>query len=227
MRKQPVQRRSQQMVESLVDAAGLVIAEQGLDQFTTVAVAARAGVSVGSLYQYFANKEALLAALLDRLTRRLGEVVNRTAPLLLEADLETIVRGLLEAALEFFASDEGLYLELLRNWYRLDIGRSLHRFEQNMMDVTRIYLLSHTADLRIGNAAVKQFVVTNSVVFTLLRYLSLPQQPLFARVQLVEELTAMIARYLRESPPRRGLGLGPRGGLSGGPKRASAGAYGA
>ena len=210
MRKQPVQRRSQQMVESLVDAAGLVIAEQGLDQFTTVAVAARAGVSVGSLYQYYANKEALLAALLDRLTRRLGEVVNRTAPLLLEADLETIVRGLLEAAMLFFASDEGLYLELLRNWYRLDIGRSLHRFEQNMMDVTRVYLLSHTKDLRFGNAAVKQFVVTNSVVFTLLRYLSLPQPPAFTRAQLVEELTAMIARYLREAPPPRGAERRPR-----------------
>jgi AcrR family transcriptional regulator len=210
MRKQPVQRRSQQMVEALVDAAGLVIAEQGLDQFTTVAVAARAGVSVGSLYQYFANKEALLAALLDRLTRRLGEVVNRTAPLLLEADLETIVRGLLSAALEFFGSDEGLYLELLRNWYRLDIGRSLHRFEQNMMDVSRVYLLSHIEDLRIGNTVVQQFVVTNSVVFTLLRYLSLPQPPPFARGQLIEELTAMIARYLREAaPPRRG-GQRPR-----------------
>jgi AcrR family transcriptional regulator len=196
MRKQPVQKRSQQMVEALVDAAGEVIARQGLDRFTTIEVAERAGVSVGSLYQYFANKEALLAALLDRLTRRLGEVVNRTAPLLLEADLRTIVHGLLEAALEFFASDEGLYLELLRNWYRLDIGRSLHYFEQTMMDVTRIYLLSHTSELRFDNAAAKQFVVTNGVVFTLLRYLSLPRPPGFGREQLVEELTSMIASYL-------------------------------
>lgn len=197
MRKQPVQQRSQKMVESLVDAAGHIIAEKGLDHFTTVEVAARAGVSVGSLYQYFANKETLLAALLDRLTRQLGEMVNRTVPPLLSADLEIMVRGLLQAALEFFGSDEGLYLELLRNWYRLDIGRSLHRFEQNMMDVTRAYLLSHTAELRIDNVAAKQFVVTNSVVFTLLRYLSLPQQPLFEREQLVEELTGLISRYLR------------------------------
>lgn len=200
MRKQPVQQRSQKMVESLIDAAGHIIAEQGLDHFTTVEVAARAGVSVGSLYQYFANKETLLAALLDRMTRQLGEVVNRTVPPLLSADLETMVRGLLQAALEFFGSDEGLYLELLRNWYRLDIGRSLHHFEQNMMDVTRAYLLTHTAELRIDNVAAKQFVVTNSVVFTLLRYLSLPQQPLFEREQLVEELTGLIARYLRPPP---------------------------
>jgi AcrR family transcriptional regulator len=206
MRKQPVQQRSQRMVESLVDAAAHAIAEKGLDHFTTVEVAAQAGVSVGSLYQYFANKETLLAALLDRLTRQLGEVVNHTVPPLLSADLETMVRGLLRAALEFFGSDEGLYLELLRNWYRLDIGRSLHRFEQNMMDVTRAYLLTHAAELRIDNVAAKQFVVTNSVVFTLLRYLSLPQQPLFEREQLVEELTMLIANYMRNVPAQKAAG---------------------
>jgi AcrR family transcriptional regulator len=200
MRKQPMQQRSQRMVESLVDAAARVIAEKGLDQFTTVEVAAQAGVSVGSLYQYFANKETLLAALLDRLTRQLGEVVNRTVPPLLGADLETMVRGLLHAALEFFGSDEGLYLELLRNWYRLDIGRGLHRFEQNMMDVSRAYLLAHATELRNDNIAAQQFIVTNSVVFTLLRYLSLPQQPLFEREQLVEELTKLIANYMRAAP---------------------------
>jgi AcrR family transcriptional regulator len=201
MRKQPVQQRSQRMVENLLDAAGSIIAEKGLDHFTTVEVAARAGVSVGSLYQYFANKETLLAALLDRLTRQLGEVVNRTVPALLRADPETIVRGLLEAAFEFFGSGDGLYLELLRNWYRLDIGRNLHRFEQQMMDVMRAYLLNHATELRFDNVSARQFVITNSVVFTLMRYLSLTQQPLFEREQLVEELTALIANYVRAAPP--------------------------
>ena len=200
MRKRPTQQRSEQMVDTLIDAAGKVIAKQGLDHFTTIKVAARAGVSVGSLYQYFANKEALLEALLDRMTRQLGDVVNQAAPVLLSADLETMVRGLLLAALDFLDSDKGPYLELLRNWHRLDIGRALHQFEQNMMDVIRAYLLTHTADLRVDNVSAKQFVVTNSVVFTLLRYLSLPRPPLFAREQLVEELTALIAGYLQFAP---------------------------
>jgi AcrR family transcriptional regulator len=197
MRKTPVQQRSQRMVDTLVDAAGQVIAKQGLDRFTTVEVAARAGVSVGSLYQYFANKEALLAALLDRLTQQLGEVVNRTAPGLLEADLETMVRGLLLAAVDFLDSDKGEALELLRSWHRLDIAPALHQFEQNMTDVIRAYLITHVADLRVDNIQARQFVVTNSVVFTMLRYLSLPREPLFARAQLVEELTTLVASYLR------------------------------
>lgn len=200
MRKTPVQQRSQRMVDALVDAAGRVIAKQGLDRFTTIEVAARAGVSVGSLYQYFANKEALL----DRLTQQLGEVVNRTAPGLLEADLETMVRGLLLAAVDFLDSDKGAALELLRNWHRLDIAPALHQFEQTMTDVIRAYLLSHVADLRVDHIQAKQFVVTNSVVFTMLRYLSLPREPLFVRAQLVEELTTLVASYLRAAPGRAG-----------------------
>lgn len=196
MRKKPIQQRSQQMVDTLIEAAGQVIAERGLEHFTTVQVAERANVSVGSLYQYFANKEALLAALLDRLNREMGEMVNRIAPGLLHADPQTMVRGLLNAAFDFLGGREGLYMELLRNWYRLDIQRSLHRFEQQMLEITRAYALTHVADLRMDHGPAKGFVIINSVVFTLLRYLSLPGGALFDRKRLVEELTTMVAGYL-------------------------------
>lgn len=202
MRKKPVQQRSQQMVDALIEAAGQVIAERGLEHFTTVQVAERANVSVGSLYQYFANKDALLAALVDRLNREMGEMVSRIAPSLLQADPQTLVRGLLHAAFDFLGGREGLYMELLRNWYRLDIQRSLHRFEQQMLEITRAYALTHVADLRLDHGPAKGFVIINSVVFTLLRYLSLPNRALFDRDRLVEELTTMVAGYLSADRPR-------------------------
>lgn len=202
MRKKPVQERSQQVVEALIEATGQVIVERGVEHLTTIQVAARAGVSIGSLYQYFQNKEELLSAVVNRLTGELGEAVNRSVPPLLSTDIETIVRELLQVAFDFVNQKEGLYLELLRNWYRLDIAPSLRRFEQNMIDVMRAYLMTHAADLRIDNAVTKSFVIINSVVFTLLRYLSLPQAPLFNRQQLIAELTAMIAGYLSSGPPK-------------------------
>lgn len=201
MRKKPVQQRSQQLVEALIEAAGQVISERGLEHLTTVQVAERARVSVGSLYQYFANKDALLAALLDRLNRELNDMVTRTAPSLLRGDPDTLVRGLLHAAFDFLGGREGLYMELLRNWYRLDIQRGLHRFEQNMLEITRAYALTHVADLRMDHGPAKGFVVINSVVFTLLRYLSLPNRALFDRDRLIEELTTMVAGYLSMKAP--------------------------
>ena len=60
LRKQPKQARSTELVASILDAALQVLAKEGAQRFTTARVAAKAGVSVGSLYQYFPNKAALL-----------------------------------------------------------------------------------------------------------------------------------------------------------------------
>ena len=59
-KKSPRQARSKQLVNDVLEAAVRVLAREGASRFTTVRVAEEAGVSVGSLYQYFPNKEALL-----------------------------------------------------------------------------------------------------------------------------------------------------------------------
>src|ERR1700683_1003674 len=59
-RKQPKQERSRQLVAEILAAAGRVLAREGARRFTAARVAEEAGVSVGSLYQYFPNKEAIL-----------------------------------------------------------------------------------------------------------------------------------------------------------------------
>ena len=65
-RKQPLQERSGQTVAVLVEAAAQVLETAGLEGFNTNAVAQRAGVSVGSLYQYFPSKDGLIVALMRR-----------------------------------------------------------------------------------------------------------------------------------------------------------------
>jgi hypothetical protein len=60
VRKRPKQVRSEQLVEDILQAATQVLAREGARRFTTARVAEAAGVSVGSPYQYFPNKEAIL-----------------------------------------------------------------------------------------------------------------------------------------------------------------------
>jgi AcrR family transcriptional regulator len=62
----PVQRRGQQRVEAILDAAELVFGEVGVEAATTNAIAERAGASVGSMYHFFPNKGAILTALAER-----------------------------------------------------------------------------------------------------------------------------------------------------------------
>jgi AcrR family transcriptional regulator len=75
MRRQPRQARSQQRVDHLLTVAAQVFGEVGYAAATTNAIAASAEISIGSLYQFFPNKEAILDALLERYLDELGQVM--------------------------------------------------------------------------------------------------------------------------------------------------------
>lgn len=77
-RKSPVQARSAASVEAILEATIQVLLEVGKERLTTTRVAKRAGVSVGTLYQYFPNKSALLQAVLKRHLTRVTDAVERT-----------------------------------------------------------------------------------------------------------------------------------------------------
>ena len=77
-RKSPVQARSAASVDAILDATIQVLLAVGKERLTTTKVAARAGVSVGTLYQYFPNKAALLQAALRRHLNGVAEIVERT-----------------------------------------------------------------------------------------------------------------------------------------------------
>ena len=74
-RKKPQQRRSHVTIDTIFEATIQVLLANGLDGVTTIQIADRAGVSIGSLYQYFPNKRALMAAVVRR---HVGEVVDLT-----------------------------------------------------------------------------------------------------------------------------------------------------
>jgi len=73
----PVQKRGQQRVEAILDAAESVFGEMGVEAASTNAIAERAGASVGSLYHFFANKDAILMALAERYAETMTGVLHR------------------------------------------------------------------------------------------------------------------------------------------------------
>lgn len=100
--RMPQQERSRRRVEALLDAAADELAEHGYAGTTTTAVAARAGVPIGSLYQWFPDKDALLWGLADRHLRAGGQVVldaleRAAAAPDLEASVATLVRAAVDA----------------------------------------------------------------------------------------------------------------------------------
>ena len=77
LRKQPRQARSTELVAVILEAAVQVLAKEGAQRFTTARVAEKAGVSIGSLYQYFPNKAAILFRLQSDEWRQTAELLRR------------------------------------------------------------------------------------------------------------------------------------------------------
>jgi len=115
-RKNPEQSRSAETVRTILEGAARVLEEQGLAGYTTNAVAERAGVSVGSVYQYFPGKEALTAALVVRETGLLIAAVQEAAE---TATPELGLRRIVQAAVAHQMSRPRLALLLDQEENRL------------------------------------------------------------------------------------------------------------
>jgi AcrR family transcriptional regulator len=88
-RKKPRQRRAQATIDTIFEATIQVLLANGVDGVTTIQIAERAGVSIGSLYQYFPNKRALMAS---AVRRHVGEVVDLTIAACQSAHGKTIAQ---------------------------------------------------------------------------------------------------------------------------------------
>jgi AcrR family transcriptional regulator len=97
-RKSPRQRRSTATVDTILEAAARILEANGLDALTTNAVAERAGVSIGSLYQYFPGKAAILAELIRRQRADLLAGIDEAANRKPDGSLEESIRALVDAA---------------------------------------------------------------------------------------------------------------------------------
>ncbi|MDN6860995.1 TetR/AcrR family transcriptional regulator [Pseudomonas sp. CAN2814] len=198
MMKQPTQQRASEMVAVLVEAAALEIGERGLDALTTNHVARRAGVSVGSLYQYFANKEMIVEALLMQRAEALMAVVHQRVAPLLGADIGSVTRAVLEGIFEQVEGDAA-QRELLRHWHRLNSAPVFQTLERQMAEICRQYLLRHFDDYRIDNLPAVLFVVINSVQYTTARYLG-ESQPLLGREDVIDTLARMVESLCASRP---------------------------
>lgn len=202
MRKKPLQQRSRQMVDTLLLAAAQTIAERGLDGMTTNHVARRAGVSVGSLYQYFEHRDALIEGLLNQVVRELAVRVDQRLSTLMDADVATVAGGLLEVVFDFVQQD-ACRIELVRNWQRLRGQHAIVLLERHMVEACRQYLLRHQQRIAVADRLpAALFVVISSTIYTSMHYMSLPR-PYLKREEVIAAQAQMIAAYLEKPVPAR------------------------
>ncbi|WP_158596202.1 TetR/AcrR family transcriptional regulator [Oleomonas cavernae] len=196
MRKKPVQQRSRQMVDRLIEATGQVIAQHGLDAVSTNRVAETAGVNIASLYQYFYDKSELIEALLDKASRDTVRMFNNNLATidLQMPDTSKLLKIAMTVGLDFLRSNP-LYMELINNWHRLPMHRLLDPLELYFQTLARQFFLQHLEDYAFENIQAKLFVLINSALFTMLRYLG-KENPLLKEEDVVDALVETIVLSL-------------------------------
>lgn len=122
-RKTPRQARSQALVEAILDAAARILVRDGREAANTNSIAREAGVSIGSLYQYYPNREAVLAALLHRHGHRIYARVAEQDDV--PANLEAAVDGVVADVFAAHRIDPALHDALHHDFGDHDHGEEL------------------------------------------------------------------------------------------------------
>ena len=146
-RKQPRQARASLMVETILEAAARVLAKQSLSGFNTNRVAEVAGISVGSLYQYFPNKGALVAALIAREQAALGDAIEQHLDAHAAAPLAQVLSGLIEIAIAHQFGDPVYAAALDHEEKRLPLEKLLANSQTRIMNAVASLLHQHRPTL--------------------------------------------------------------------------------
>jgi AcrR family transcriptional regulator len=197
-RKPPVQRRSRATVEALLAAAAQVFEAHGYAAGTTNRIAERAGVSIGTLYQYFPSKDAIAVALLERhvaeTAHRLHEWVSHMVAEQhgLRAALHDYVTGMLEThsgrpRLQHILLEETPLPER--------VHQALLEAERGAAKTVAGLLRTHS-EIRQASLDHAGFLVVQTVESLTHRFAAHPDEQFIARTRFVDELVIMLVAYL-------------------------------
>lgn len=163
-RKQPRQARSRALVEAILDATERVLAREGPEQASTTHIAEIAGVSVGSLYQYFPSRDALLAAVIERRVERDEQQFLAHMTGLHDASLATVLRASARFLVDVYRREPELYRSMIDEMDR--VAREQH--VQALIDdgITRMVAMlePHRASLRVDDLELAVYALVTAQV---------------------------------------------------------------
>jgi len=200
-RKLASQERSRSTVDALLEATARVLTKEGYDGASTNRIAEVAGVSIGSLYQYFPSKEALVAAVIDRHTKEVSEVTRNALVKVAARPIEVAAREFVSVAIDAHRVNPKLHGVLAEEIPR--VGR-LENIEANVREgyaLVRGYLEVHRDEIDVADLDLAAFVLVTVVeALTHAAVLRRPDILVDGKARhFVDDVTRLLVRYLRTS----------------------------
>ena len=199
-RKNASQGRSRATVNALVEATARILVREGFDKASTNRIAEKAGVSVGSLYQYFPSKEALVAAVMERHNKELMQLVRGKLAEVASLPLEQAVRKLVAAAIEAHSIDPKLHRVLAEQIPRTGKLEHIETFNRENYALFRAYLEAHRDEFRAIDLGLAAFVCVTTIealTHNAVLHHSAMLSDDAATGALVDAATRLIVRYLQ------------------------------
>ena len=162
-RKNASQERSRLTVDALLEATARILVREGFDKASTNRIAEVAGVSVGSLYQYFPSKEALVAALIDRHNRQVMQAIQGELAEALKLSMEEAVRRLVSIAVKAHRIDPKLHRALTEQIPRVGRLENVEFFNRQYYALFENYLKSRRGELSVTDLGLAAFVCVTSI----------------------------------------------------------------
>lgn len=194
-RKRPQQARSRATVDTILEATARVLVKRGFDGLTTNAVAAAAGVSIGSLYQYFPNKEALVAALVERHMEEMNAAIFAELTRVAKLPLAEAVRCVVELTIRAHAIDPELHRVLTEQVPRVGKLARLREVDEISHRMVAGLLAARKDELAIRDPDLAAFILVSAIEAIVHRAALLYPQRL-RDPALVDETTLLVTRYL-------------------------------
>lgn len=198
MPRKPRQARSRATVEAIVEAGFLCVARNGIAHTTTRHIAETAGISVGSLYEYFRNKEDVFDAMNRRFVEEVVGLIHEIAPEMLEKDMRGAVRTLFQHFGEFLTRDDVRYLKVARQVVGADTGHYLEPISKALTDLLVQYLMHHPEYTRLKNIPTMGYIFINSGILLVLHHLG-SENPPIEFSQLSRGLADLVGTYVERN----------------------------
>ncbi|WNG51620.1 TetR/AcrR family transcriptional regulator [Archangium minus] len=195
-RKLPRQTRSRATVDAILEAAAQVLVEQGYEKTTTARVAERAGVSVGSLYQYFPNKESLVAALIERHAGEMVTVAEAAFAGLKTASLEDGLKVIIRVGIDTHRISPALHKILFEQVPRVGRMAEVMNTNQRITEMIERFLRAHAHRLPRSRPPVVAAVVLETALEALTHKAITEHPDLLASGVLEKELYQLAVGYL-------------------------------
>jgi AcrR family transcriptional regulator len=189
-RKKPAQKRSKETVRAIVEAAARILSRDGYERTNVNRVAELAGVSVGSLYQYFPSKEALVAEVARDLAQRTVDVFQEGIVELALLPLRDAVRGVVERAVRAVRIDPRLR-EVILEEMPADVFDT-HEFDAMLDDALRLYFRFRADVIRPMNVDLA-LAILHATVEGVAQVTSARGDP---EREVIEELTHLVYGYV-------------------------------